>query len=136
MITGAVIFVIVIAMIASGSNGEWGSVAVGAVLVFVAVVMARGWHEDDRAYGNFMEYWANRDVKKERGARPAVKVEHIVKAEPRAKPEADRKQMKTVCHYCGRFVTVSGERVITSDGIMVRYDCPRCGRMNMTKIGA
>lgn len=40
-----------------------------------------------------------------------------------------------VCHYCGRYVRVSAGRVITADGMMREFVCPKCGKVNLTKVG-
>ena len=40
-----------------------------------------------------------------------------------------------VCHYCGRMVNAPSTQVYTNMGAMLEYTCPRCGRVNMTKVG-
>ena len=41
-----------------------------------------------------------------------------------------------VCHYCGRFVSVAGSRMVqTPEGPMREYRCPKCGLVNYTKLG-
>ena len=59
MITGAISVVLLIAMFAAGSNGEWGSVAVGAVLVLLLLGLGSASRKNDRAYGNAVDYWAD-----------------------------------------------------------------------------
>ena len=66
MITGFIVFVFVVAMIAAGDNGEWGSVAVGAVIVILLIALASAGGKVDRAYGNFVDHWANEDRRKRR----------------------------------------------------------------------
>lgn len=61
MLTGIVIFVTVIAMIAAADNGEWGSVAVGAVIILLLIGLAKAFTDTGRAYGNFVDYWAHND---------------------------------------------------------------------------
>ena len=61
MITGFIVFVFVVAMIAAGDNGEWGSVAVGAVIVILLIALASAGGKVDRAYGNFVDHWADDD---------------------------------------------------------------------------
>lgn len=58
MITGAIAIVFLIAMYCAGSNGEWGSVAIGAVVVIVLLALGSGARETGRAYGNMVDYWA------------------------------------------------------------------------------
>ena len=59
MITGAIAVVFIIAMYCAGSNGEWGSVAVGAVIVVLLLALASSGRKTDRAYNNFVDYWAD-----------------------------------------------------------------------------
>ena len=49
MITGVIAAVFVIAMIAAGSNGQWGSVAVGAVIVVFLLCLGGESRKCDRA---------------------------------------------------------------------------------------
>ena len=63
MIIGTIAFVFIIAMIAAGGNGEWGSVAVGAVVVLLLLALGSAGSKTDRAYGNFVDYWANKNKK-------------------------------------------------------------------------
>lgn len=58
MITGAIVFVFLIAMYCAGSNGEWGSVAVGAVIVILALALGSAGRKCNRAYGNFVDHWS------------------------------------------------------------------------------
>lgn len=58
MITGAISVVLLIAMFAAGSNGEWGSVAIGAVIVFLLLALGSESRKSDRAYNNWTDYWA------------------------------------------------------------------------------
>lgn len=59
MITGIIAVLFIISMIASAGNGEWGSVAVGAVIVVVLLALGASSRESDRAYNNAVDYWAN-----------------------------------------------------------------------------
>lgn len=59
MITGAIAVVFIIAMIAAGNNGEWGSVAVGAVIVVLLLALGSASRKGSRAYNNFVNYWAD-----------------------------------------------------------------------------
>ena len=59
MITGAIAILFIIAMVCAGSNGEWGSVAVGAVIVVVLLALVSAGRDVCRAHNNFVDYWAN-----------------------------------------------------------------------------
>lgn len=59
MITGTIAVVFIIAMIAAGDNGEWGSVAVGAVIVILLLALGAAGRQESRAYNNFVDYWAD-----------------------------------------------------------------------------
>lgn len=58
MITGAIALVFVIAMIACAGNGEWGSVAVGAVIVILLLAIGGAARDGSKAYTNMVDYWA------------------------------------------------------------------------------
>lgn len=66
MITGLIAVVFVIAMYCAGSNGEWGSVAVGAVIVLVLLGLGSGARTNARAYNNFVDHWADGGPDKKR----------------------------------------------------------------------
>lgn len=162
MITGAIAVVFLIAMYCAGSNGEWGSVAIGAVIVLVLLAVGAESRGQDRAYNNFIHYW-------DTGEHPEDRRKQTVRSNSDQRPgrvtkcereEAARRRVayleklrngKTsrgsssggdgygravVCHYCGRMLHVNGEYVMSSAGRMLMYYCPRCGMHNMTKIGA
>ena len=59
MITGAIALVFIIAMIACAGNGEWGPFAVGAVIVVILLALGSASRKSDRAYNNFVDYWAD-----------------------------------------------------------------------------
>lgn len=153
MITGAIAIVFIIAMIAAAGNGEWGSVAVGAVIVVFLLALGSASREQDRAYNNFVDYWANGGPRKTKAKtkrdttafevrEPTEREKREAKEKRERHAEEIRADLKreygkaVVCHYCGRFVRVRPERVVTSEGMMLMYDCTRCGRKNLTKIGA
>ena len=58
MITGAIVCVFLIAMYCAGCNGEWGSVAVGAVIVVLLLALKSACVSNVKAYGNFVDYWS------------------------------------------------------------------------------
>lgn len=64
MITGTIAVVFIIAMIAAGNNGEWGSVAIGAVIVVLLLALGATSRSQDRAYNNFVDHWANKGRKR------------------------------------------------------------------------
>lgn len=57
MFTGALCVIFLIAMYCAGSNGEWGSVAVGAVVVLLLLALGSAGRGNARAYNNFRDYW-------------------------------------------------------------------------------
>lgn len=60
MITGLISFVILIAVLPPAiNNGEWGVVAVVAVVVIFLLALGAASREDDRAYINRTKYWAD-----------------------------------------------------------------------------
>jgi hypothetical protein len=59
MITGLIALVFIIAMISCASNGEWGSVAVGTVIVILLLAIGSAGRDQCRAYNNCVRYWAD-----------------------------------------------------------------------------
>ena len=58
MITGIIAALFLMAMYCSAGNGEWGSVAVGAVVVVVVLALGSAVRTGARAYSNFVDYWS------------------------------------------------------------------------------
>ena len=59
MVTGLIVFVICIAVLPTAiGNGEWGVVAVVAVVSLLLLLGASLGREHDRAYNNAVSYWA------------------------------------------------------------------------------
>ena len=58
MITGILAAVVGIAVFCCAGDGEWGSVAVGAVLIVILLCLGSASREGDRAYNNFVDYWS------------------------------------------------------------------------------
>ena len=60
MITGIIVAVICIAVLPPAiSKGEWGVVAVAAVIILLLLGLGSAGREQDRAYVNRIRYWAN-----------------------------------------------------------------------------
>lgn len=57
MITGILVGLFLIAMYCASGNGEWGSVAVGAVIVVLLIALSSAGRGNARAYNNFRDYW-------------------------------------------------------------------------------
>lgn len=57
MITGAISLVILIGVIAAANNGEWGSVAIGAIIILLLLAIGAGSRKCDRAFNNMVDYW-------------------------------------------------------------------------------
>ena len=146
MITAIIVFVLIIAMVAAGNNGEWGSVAVGAVIVLLLIAMCMSGLKTDRAYCYFVDYWANGEPSEREKRKAAKRCERYIleivengSCNTGRTEDATRRRKQGhafVCHYCGRFIHERAERVLTGEGMMLMYSCPRCGRRNLTKIGA
>lgn len=144
MITGMIAVVFVIAMIAAAGDGEWGAFAVGAVVVVVLLALGAAGRESDRAYNNFVDYWANGVQKRKQASarkRESVRNRYVLpetyqEETARHAAVSDRPQGKAVvCHFCGRFAKAQGEYIMTTEGRMFRYRCPSCGQVDMTKVG-
>ena len=60
MITMAVVIVLGIASYVAAENGEWGAVAVGAVLILLLLGIRSQGRKSDRAYVNFVDHWQER----------------------------------------------------------------------------
>ena len=137
MITGAIAVVFVIAGIVCAENGEWGPFAVCAVIVLLLLFFGAVGRESDRAYNNFVDYWANGGEKRNAKASGTHIRNTVVTVRDCGEPEAvEVKTQAHVCHYCGRFVRASGTPVLTQEGQMLEYVCPKCGTRNTTKLGA
>ena len=135
MITGAIAVVFVIAGIVCAENGEWGPFAVCAVIVLLLLFFGAVGRESDRAVNNFVDYWANGKSERKASKVTIHNVIENVPAERRTVPER-RRDTAHVCHCCGRFVRAPGTPVMTADGEMLEYICPKCGMRNITKLGA
>ena len=57
MLTGILICLFLIAIYCSAGNGEWGSVAIGAVIVVLLLALSSAGRGNARAYNNFIDYW-------------------------------------------------------------------------------
>ena len=155
MITGIIAVVILIAVLPPAiSNGEWGVLAVAVIAAIVVLWFGAVSRQQDRAYGNMLRFWDTGELPGEqrRPERPerAGRVSRKEREEAARKREAYRqermrqsqewqkpKQTSAVCHYCGRFVEIPGylSVVQTPEGTMRKYQCPKCGRLNYTKLG-
>lgn len=57
MFTVILVGIFLIAMYSAGSNGEWGSVAVGAVIVILLLALSSAGRGNAKAFNNFRDYW-------------------------------------------------------------------------------
>ena len=69
MITGILAVIFLIAMIAAGNDGHWGSVAIGAVVIVVLLMLGSASRKGDRAVNNFVDYWADGGPERDRPRR-------------------------------------------------------------------
>ena len=149
MITGAIAIVILIAASIAAVNGEWGSAAVGAVIAVFLLALGAAGRETDRAYNNFVSYWArggpDRDRRPRKKSRREIREEQERAERTRESYKAilrdvdrmsgaRRQEQSFVCHYCGRYVRAVCDVAYTEEGRVRVYRCPKCGRQNMTKV--
>ena len=151
MITGILALLFLIPVIVGAENGQWGTVAVFAVLIVLVLAFGVASREQDRAYNNFVDYWARGgpDGKRRtqrsrpeiagrvtRREREEAKEKFRAYAEQRANggkvPDAEGSAF--VCHYCGRYVKAPCDVAFTAEGKVRLYRCPKCGKQNVTKI--
>ena len=59
MITGALAIIFLIAVGCAWANGEWGTVAVGVVIIVLLLALGSASRTQDRAYNNFVDCWAD-----------------------------------------------------------------------------
>lgn len=57
MITILIALFIGFLLYVTGSNGEWGPFAVGAVILVGVIILGSACRSTSRAYGNFIDYW-------------------------------------------------------------------------------
>lgn len=152
MITGLIAAVIIIAMIACAGNGEWGSFWVGAVIVAALVIFWAVGKQSDRAYNNFVDYWANggdgrrRNSKAEQERKQAFHERYV--EEERAKRNdpsyvgglktagAVQQVQKTEhpCPVCGRMMSEFSRIEYSSGAVFVTYQCSGCGKELPVKV--
>lgn len=149
MLTICIGFIAFVVIYASIANGEWGPAAVAGVILLFLWFASSIERRDNKAWNNRQNYWAYGEDpdwkrKKVQGTtRQARSMETDVRkgyqppqrsAEPVQRPLEPGGVVK-VCHTCGRMVRVRCELVETSEGEMLRFLCPRCRCVNMTKVG-
>lgn len=151
MITGAIaILILVVVLPPAMDKGETGVIIAAVVIAVLVVLFGMAWHEGDRAYVNFIDYWANGRrpenkrkqqvqragrVTRREAADAAYKREHYAQELRDKKRAANaRAGIKTMkCFKCGG---VMGEQYRTeySDGTrFASYLCPRCGETKLIK---
>lgn len=60
MITGLIaVLILVVVLPASASNGEWGTFWIFIGVAAFVLVLGSAFRTTNRAYGNFIDYWAN-----------------------------------------------------------------------------
>lgn len=152
MIAVIIIFLAVIVISASLSNGQWEVAALFGGIAVLLLLMGAGERHDTRAYLNWLDYWADGVPPGQRQRAGRQRTERASRVTKREREEAAAKReayiertrggtrnsmaggSAFVCHYCGRFVKASSDVAYTSEGKMRIYRCPECGRQNMTKI--
>ena len=58
MFTILVILLVAFLVYVGGGNGEWGVVAVAVVIGLLLLGLISGAKQENKAYGNFVDYWA------------------------------------------------------------------------------
>ena len=165
MLTICIGFIAFVVIYASIANGEWGPAAVAGVILLFLWFASSIERRDNKAWNNRQNWWAYGEEpdwkRKQRtarvwtyvpaGKRDTVRTQEEIAAEKRAAYEQglrDGSMLRSnpdvpwrpsvvvkVCHTCGRMVRVQCELVWTSEGEMLRFLCPRCRCVNMTKAG-
>jgi len=164
MIAVMIIIIAVVVISACADNGQWGAAGLAAVICVVLLLMGAGERHDSMAHINRLNYWADggpdspewkRNARKRNfermNPRPGrYSMERELKSrdlrDARRKRERFKEELESgeatiskapsrVCHYCGRFVYARGRRVQTEMGAAIEYSCPKCGRINRTKLG-
>ena len=147
----AVIIIILATVVVSASlaNGQWEVAALFGGIAVILLLMGAGERKDVRAWLNWRDYWYDGTPPGKRnyvGRGRSERSLHVTKkerSEAVAKRAAYMAGIKNggrkigqtfVCHYCGRMVRASSDKVYTAEGPMRMYWCPECGRQNMTKI--
>ena len=132
MISGLISVFLGIVGIALALDGEWGAVAICAVLALFVLCLGAESRKCDRAYVNRVDYWEKGGPNARAGKSEAVRT---VKCAPE-RPERKAVQAKTaarpreslfVCPTCGRYVKSAWSAVESPQGVAGReYYCPRC----------
>ena len=164
MIAVMIIIIAVVVISACADSGQWGAAALAAVICVVLLLMGASERKDTRAWINRRNYWSSggpdrprekRDAARRYYAQGMARTDLFVEDDRissrdlrRAKEKRERfkeelesgeatisKAPSRVCHYCGRFVYARGRRVETGMGAVIEYSCPKCGRVNRTKLG-
>ena len=162
MITGLIALIIVVGVIPPAiDHVEIGVIAVTVIFVGLLLMLGAASRESDRAYNNCVRHLANGRYRHEAAARSeertkvrnniryiapeagttqkekdvAAERRKVYMAMQKARPEVAVRGSYRVCHACGRGNRVPGERIWTSEGKMVTFVCPRCGMVNLTKLG-
>ena len=141
MIIGTIAFVFLIATIAAGGNGEWGSFWLGVVIICILLFFLAVSREQDRAYNNFVTYWArggpNAERERTRTLRRRSERSFVQRDRSVCAVERGAVEDGPLCARCG--TELSGDDVITrvkySDSArFVTYKCPFCGERKMIKV--
>lgn len=143
MITGGLALIILIATVIAGVNGEWGSVAVGAVIIVILLALGSAGRTNARAYNNFVNHWARGgrsygDSEVERMKR-TERLRRELREERKLPPDPSRVLgVKTAgniletqgttmkCSWCGHDMEEFNRIRYSSGAEFVTYKCPNC----------
>ena len=156
MITGIIaFFILIVCIIPAISNGEWGSVAIGAVIALLVLYLGIISREDDRAFNNFTHYWATgeRPGRKESRQVNLIRSNKVSEEEERKKAERKRlydQEMQVIYareeegmkKYCERLTcpkchtnTFMERTVIKYGGAEIwQIKCPECRETSMIRV--
>ena len=150
MITGAIAVVLLIAVIIpAAANGNWGVVATFVVIGILVLWFGAASREQDRAYNNFVHFWATGEGPRGKRKAPqkssgvltreeldaymkrAEVQEHARQAGgsqriSRADLKRMRQQGPDVCPKCGKQVYVNWRDVYVGGKAIRTGTCPRC----------
>jgi hypothetical protein len=147
MLTLLITIVIGIATYAAGCNGEWGSVAIGVLIILGAWFMKMIALMDDKAWLHRTEYWAmsgkdrakarhrwEREAREEEERKKRREAERAPNVMPNVAGNERTDYAFPVCQVCGNRVKQETTAGILGGNPVRRYWCERCGAYREPRI--
>ena len=158
---GLIGLIAIVYLVGTRYGDRVGVIATAAAVLLLIVLFCSAWSNHAKAEYNLVRYWKDGGPGREReragkrgNTRNSGGLYDMRPREPSARERAEAARRRAayvesvrsgevqanrhgparVCHYCGRFVYASGQRIVTEEGNAVLYTCPRCGRANITRI--